>query len=144
MICTITAVSLICYLLNTAQCNRKAVHCTALSLVKSHYISARLVSEQRITIHCLHLQPVLTHLHQTVNWSLRWNTSDVIELTIGISNKLIQWGLSRIASGPEGCATGCALLSCVLSPKSEQNTTSLVAKRARQVSLPIYYCTHAT
>jgi len=31
-ICTTTALSLICYLLNTAQCNRKAMHCTALSL----------------------------------------------------------------------------------------------------------------
>ena len=50
---------------------------------------------------------------------------DVIELSIGISSKLMQWGLSRIAWGPVGCATGCALLSYLLSPKSVQNSTSL-------------------
>jgi hypothetical protein len=49
----------------------------------------------------------------------------------------MQWGLSRSASGPEGCATGCVLIFCSLSPKSEQTTTSLLAKPARPISLPI-------
>ena len=40
----------------------------------------------------------------------------MMELSIGISSRLMQWGLSRIASGPEGSATGCTVLCFSLSP----------------------------
>jgi len=71
-ICTITALSLICYLLNTAQCNRNAVHCTALSPVKSHYIPVRVSMSRLRTTHYNSLSSLLASSYSPPShWQLK-------------------------------------------------------------------------